>query len=459
MIWHTVGARVRDVVTTEVHWLQEDDSLADVLAAMERRDIVQATPVRARDGQPKGLLVRRDWLVLGRHRERPATVGEGARAWRAVDYEDSLDDALRVLEAERIGWLPVVDNGEVVGVVTRAVIRELQERLAPWRPPTFADGCRKAGFDRTAGERPSGMPTIDSALDREIDKAIELLRSVPFEELQRRGWHFQPNHYYWPLNDIPFLREHPEVWMGRSVPAEIDWDMEGQFQLLESISPYLTELADVPAGLPSGVGEFVWNNPSFPRGDAYAYYGIVRKLKPRRLIEVGAGWSTLVMARAIAKNATSCEVTLVEPDPPWGVLGKLPAGWTLVEDLVQFVGTAMFEALEPGDVLFYDGSHCVRTGGDVNWIFFEVLPRLAPGVFIHVHDVAWPWDYPAEFILDEGLSWNEQYFVQAFLMGNRSYRVRLAVSMLPLLQRGEVSAHLPEGASGGSLWIEKLGAS
>jgi hypothetical protein len=300
------------------------------------------------------------------------------------------------------------------------------------------------------------MPPVDAALDAEIDKAIEVLRAVPFEELQRRGWHFQPNHYQWPLNDIPFLREHPELWVGRRIPAEIDWDLDGQLELVESIVPYLDELADVPEGPPTHAGEFVWDNPSFQRGDAYAYYGIVRRLGPRRVIEVGAGWSTLVLARAIARNSGSCEVTLVEPNLQKDVLGELPAAWAVEEDLVQFVDTTIFEALEPGDVLFYDGSHCVRTGSDVNWIFFEVLPRLSPGVFIHIHDLAWPWDYPVPWVVDEGLSWNEQYLVQAFLMGNRLYRVRLAVSMLPLIQRDDVKALVAKGAKGGSLWIEKV---
>ncbi len=294
--------------------------------------------------------------------------------------------------------------------------------------------------------------------DREIDEAIELLRSVPFEELQRRGWHLQPNHYYWPLNDVPFLRQHPEVWIRTRVPSDIDWDLDAQVNLLEETAPYFAELDDVPEGPPSDPGEYVWNNVALPRMDALAYYGIVRRLKPCRVIEVGAGWSSLVLARAVAKNGDGCEVTLIDPEPPWDVLGPLPPGWTLVESQVQLTDVSMFETLEAGDVLFFDGSHCVRTGSDVNWIFFEVLPRLAPGVWIHVHDLAWPWDYSVQWVLDEGLSWNEQYLVQAFLMGNRDYRVRFAVAMLPALRRDEMRAILSEVMFGVSLWMEKLPA-
>jgi Methyltransferase domain len=210
----------------------------------------------------------------------------------------------------------------------------------------------------------------------------------------------------------------------------------------------------VPEGPPGAPGQFVWENGAFPRGDAVAYYGLVRHLRPRRVVEVGAGWSSLVLRRALAANDERCDVTLIEPRPNMEVLGELPAGWKLVDTLVQFAGLADFEALEPGDVLFYDGSHCVHTGSDVNWIFFEVLPRLRPGVWIHVHDIGWPWDYGPEWVLDEGLSWNEQYLVQAFLMNNDAYRVRLAANMLRVLRPDEVAELLP--LPGSSVWIEKL---
>jgi methyltransferase family protein len=331
----------------------------------------------------------------------------------------------------------------------------LRKLLGTWRPPSFSDLARRAPFT-AVDERPDEMPAPDPVRDRQIDDALDVLKSVPFEELQRRGWHFQPNHYYWPLNDISFLRRHPDIWLRPSVPADIEWDLDGEFRLLEEITPYFAELVDVPAGPLTRAGEFVWENASLLPGDARVYYGILRKLKPRRVVEVGAGWSSLLMAQAVSRNARACEVTLIEPDPPWDVLGELPTDWELVEDRVQFADTAIFERLSPGDVLFYDGSHCIGTGSDVNWIFFEVLPRLAPGVWIHVHDLAWPWDYPWQWILDEGLSWNEQYFVQAFLMNNDAYRVRLAVAMLWAHRQPEITALVGEPVLGGSLWIEKV---
>jgi hypothetical protein len=333
-----------------------------------------------------------------------------------------------------------------VAAVRRSLIGRLAGQLAdPSQPPPAPE----------RSDRPAGFPRIGTLHDREIDASLQVLLDVPFEELQCRGWHLQPNNHETPLNDLPFLRAHPELWIRLELPREVDLNVDGQLKLLERIARYLPELDDVPE-TPSGAGTFAWENASFPRGDAMTYYGIVRELRPRRVIEVGAGWSSLVLARAVAENDQPCEVTLIDVGRP-AAIGALPEGWTFVESPVQLTDLCAFEALGPGDILFYDGSHCVRTGGDVNWIFFEVLPRLVPGVWIHVHDLMWPWDYMPNWVLDEGLSWNEQYLVQAFLMANTAYRVRFAMSFLANLHPKEVEGAHPDFTSGSSLWIEKLG--
>jgi hypothetical protein len=327
-------------------------------------------------------------------------------------------------------------------------------RLSGWRAGTME--ARRAGVRQQPESRPDGLRPTSPELDRAITSALELLRSVPFEELQLRGWHFQPNDYLTPLNDLAFLRAHPELWTRCKLPAEIEWNLGTQLELLQRIGGFVGELSDVPAGPPTRPGELAWGGGAFPRGDAYAYYGIVRELQPDRVVEIGPGRSSLVLARALAANENGCDVTLVDPFPRWDVLGPLPVGWKMIEAPVQLVDLVQFEALVRGDVLFYDGSHCVRTGGDVNWLFFEVLPRLASGVWIHVHDLTWPWDYVPEWVLDDGLSWNEQYFVQAFLTGNSRYAVRFATAMLETLHRSEVVRFLGDRSAGGSLWIEKL---
>ena len=92
---------------------------------------------------------------------------------------------------------------------------------------------------------PAPGPPVGTVSARHVDEALDYLRSIPFQELQRRGWHLQPNHYYWPLNDIAFLREHPELWHGRGLPAGIDWDLDGQVAFARDLAASYGELADV----------------------------------------------------------------------------------------------------------------------------------------------------------------------------------------------------------------------
>jgi Methyltransferase domain len=321
-------------------------------------------------------------------------------------------------------------------------------RRMPLAKPIAPSGPDEHG----EGER----PPLGPLLDREVDRALALLADMPFEELQDRGWHLQPNSYPWPLNDVHFLRDNPDLWMRRSLPQGIEWDLDGQEELARRLAHHAHELGDVPDRIPDHGAELTWHNGLMSSGDIYAYYGLVRELGPRRVIEVGSGWSSLVLARALVANDAPVAVTLIEPTPNQALLAEFRPQWKLVPHLVQHVDVHLFEELEAGDLLFYDGSHVTRTGGDLNWMLFDVLPRLSPGVWVHFHDLFWPNDYPSWWILDEGITWNEQYVLQAFLMHNQAYRVRLATKMLWLERREALAPLFEAGFDGGSLWLEKV---
>jgi Methyltransferase domain/CBS domain len=426
--------------------LHETDSVGDALRRMDDLGVAALSVIGEREIW-KGLALRDELEAV---RDRARAVGDYARPELALSPDESVEAALRRLVEQRRGSLPVVEGETVIGVLSRSDVRfrlGIEERLAQRRPPDFTASIR----GQLAKPPPGGATPAD-----EIGAALALLSSVPFEELQRRGWHLQPNHYYWPLNDLAFLRENSQLWITNKLPAGIEWDLDGQEQLFRRVMQHAAELDHVRVSPPAKPGEFIWENGVFFGGDAHAYYGLVRELKPQRVIEVGSGWSSLLLGRALEANMAPSEVTLIEPEPNWAVLGDLPLGWQMIESKVQEVDIALFESLEPGDILFYDGSHCVRTASDVNWIFFEVLPRLAQGVWIHIHDINWPHDYPPEWILDEGLSWNEQYLLQAFLMHNSAYRVRLAMNVLWTQRANEVAPILPGRVPGGSVWLEKV---
>jgi hypothetical protein len=234
-------------------------------------------------------------------------------------------------------------------------------------------------------------------------------------------------HYYEPYFDARDLRRPLDE--ARDLPG-IDWNEAGQLELLSTLT-FQEELAglDKPA---SGGLDFRFGNGAFESGDAEFLYQMVRKLKPARLIEVGSGHSTLLAHAAILRNRNEagghdCRHICIEPfENPW--LDK--AGVTVLRQRVEEVDLSLFDELGCNDLLFIDSSHVIRPQGDVVTEYLGILPRLRPGVVVHVHDVFSPRDYPAEWVLDKALLWDEQYLLEAFLTCNSDWSIIGALNFL-----------------------------
>jgi predicted O-methyltransferase YrrM len=299
-----------------------------------------------------------------------------------------------------------------------------------------------------------------------IDQAIETLEAASIKEVQDHGYHFQRRDYYSALNDIPFLTENWDLWHERPPPPGIRWDLDAQIDEVRHVSRYLAELANIPFDPPQGPPRYHWDNNFWRGSDALVHYGLLRHAKPRHVVEIGAGWSSLLMADALERNRAEGSaptiVDQIEPYPRRELLSALPSDWTLHKTILQRVDLRVFDSLEAGDVCFFDGSHVARAGSDVVWFFFDVLPRLKPGVLVHVHDIFWPTDYPDEWIFERGQTWNEQYVLQAFLMYNSDFAPMICNNML-FRHRREELANLFSGVpethhSGASVWFRRTGA-
>jgi predicted O-methyltransferase YrrM len=195
-------------------------------------------------------------------------------------------------------------------------------------------------------------------------------------------------------------------------------------------------------------------NGMYDAADALVYQAFVRRLKPRRVIEVGAGYSTAKLLDTAERYVPELEVTCVEPYPD-RLLGLL-----LPEDKVDLIAAPVqdvpmdtYSRLESGDVLFIDSTHVAKAGSDVLWLFLRVLPRLAKGVVVHIHDVFWPFEYPAEW-LREGRAWNEDYLLHAFLCHNEAWRIELFSSWLWQRHPDLVPPEL-RGDHPGSIWLRR----
>jgi predicted O-methyltransferase YrrM len=315
------------------------------------------------------------------------------------------------------------------------------------------------------GQTPPPTPVVEQPVAEEdpLGQAIEILRETPILEIQKRGYHFQPCDYYSALNDLQLLSDNHDLWHDRPMPAGIEWDLDGQMDTVKRIAAHAHELADVPQDMAPGPPSYHWKNDFWSDADALVQYCLFRDAKPRRVVEIGCGWSSLLMAKALGRNesegAPPTVVDQVEPFARKELLSALPSHWDLHETILQRAPLEIFESLQAGDVCFYDGSHVARAGSDVNWFFFEVVPRLRPGVLIHVHDIFWPADYPDQWIFERGQTWNEQYVLQAFLMYNDEFEPLICNTALFTDRRAEFTglfkSVLPTVGHGGSIWLQR----
>ena len=265
------------------------------------------------------------------------------------------------------------------------------------------------------------------------------------------------DHYYEPSFRNAPIRELLST--PRDLPG-IVWNVAGQLRLLASFS-YNDELATV-SRQERGRYEFYMENGAFGSGDAEYWYNLIRLKKPKRIIEIGSGFSTRMARRALKANELEdtgyhCEHILIEPyEHEW--LEELDV--TVIREKVENSDMRMFEKLEADDILFIDSSHIIRPRGDVIFEYLEILPTLDVGVIVHIHDIFSPKDYPAEWIVDEVRFWNEQYLLEAFLTSNSDWRIIGALNFLRHHNYGELKAKCPfltEDREPGSFYIQRVG--
>jgi hypothetical protein len=274
---------------------------------------------------------------------------------------------------------------------------------------------------------------------------------------------FPPGHFYSPIVEpAEVARRSDAVWPAHPVVAGIDFDPAGHAHLLDAVFPPLLRDYAYADRLPErdDLREYYNLNSQFGWLDSRAAFALLRHWAPRRVVEVGSGYSSLLMAD-VGRRFLGPDFRLACIEPfPRPFLRGLP-GVELIVAPVQDVDLAVFDRLQPGDVLFIDSSHVAKTGSDVNRLYFDVLPRLPRGVRVHVHDIFLPHEYPRDWVLEENRSWNEQYLVRALLMDSTRLRVRFGSSYAWATFPDKV-AHalgLPagQGYGGGSLWLEVVG--
>jgi hypothetical protein len=259
---------------------------------------------------------------------------------------------------------------------------------------------------------------------------------------------FQP--YYWPIPDRRSLTD--DVFSRRSDLPGVDLNGQSQFALLDEFrSRYAAEYATI--------------DRAFGEVDAQVLYCMLRHHKPARVIEIGSGQSTRLTAKALLKNASEQRerpapaFTAIEPFPAPDIRAGFPGLTALLPCPAQDVPLETFAELDAGDVLFIDSSHVLAIGSDVQYEFLEIIPRLRPGVLVHVHDVFLPAEYPKKWVMD-GRFWDEQYLLQAFLSLNDSFEVLWAGHWMHLAHpdrlKSAFATYDPARAAPGSFWMRRV---
>lgn len=294
-------------------------------------------------------------------------------------------------------------------------------------------------------------------------KIITLLNKLPHvRNLYKQSLNsFHPNgHFYSPIISIEDIKKREtEIWknvdtdgiLGINLRTEEQKELVKQFTLYYNDIPFKDEKQnDI---------RYYFKNEYYSYTDAIILYSFIRHFKPKRIIEIGSGFSSAVM---LDTNELFFEnqIDLTFIDPYSERLVSLmkqedKQRVKLIETDVQLIPVNIFQELQAGDILFVDSTHVTKTGSDVNYILFEILPVLNSGVLIHFHDIFYPFEYPKEWVF-KGFNWNEDYILKAFLMYNTKFKIKVFSEYLHKHHK-ETFTDLPLTYlnTGGNLWIEK----
>jgi hypothetical protein len=302
---------------------------------------------------------------------------------------------------------------------------------------------------------PDDTPDVDALQRRVAELEAELERW--------RTWR-PPGHFYSPIPDLETLRPREDELFDCSLRAlpGIDARVEQQLALMADFARLYRDQPWHDA--PTDGRRYGFLNDQYSYSDAIFLFCMLRTARPARVIEVGSGHSSAAMLDTadlfLDSDGSRVDFTFIDPYPDRLHSVLRPEDHDRVRILdtpVQDVPLETFDALQANDVLFIDSTHVSKTGSDVNRLYFEVLPRLAPGVLVHIHDVHYPFEYPREWVF-EGRAWNEVYLLRAFLLFNRGFEIVCMNTALEHYQPAWFREHMPLCLEnpGGSIWLRRL---
>lgn len=268
-----------------------------------------------------------------------------------------------------------------------------------------------------------------------------------------------PGHFYSPIPSLSDIEDKKAVLWSRpeNIPG-INLNPTKQLALIEKLGSFYDEQpfsSDKADGL-----RYFFNCGFFSYCDGLILYSLIRHLEPKRIIEVGSGFSSCnIMDTNELFFGNEIRCTFIEPYPD-RLMSNISQSdrekHEVIVEKLQDVPLEKFAELGENDILFIDSSHVSKCGSDVNYIIFELLPSLKKNIYIHFHDIFYPFEYPLEWY-HKGRCWNEAYILRAFLQFNDSFEIVLFNDYMGYFYKPALKKNMPICLknSGGSLWLRK----
>jgi acetyltransferase-like isoleucine patch superfamily enzyme len=315
----------------------------------------------------------------------------------------------------------------------------------------------RAGIEITRSRGDNGATAETETIPR---GRTEPFTTDDYDVLPKGQFDIVRRDFYSPVPHLDTLPQ--DIFERQSALGGIELNVASAMELVDTdLMPFIREM-DFPLEGPRPPGEFFLNNGNYESVDSELLYATVRARKPGRVIELGSGYTTLLIGAACRRNADDgvpTEHLAYDPFPREEIFGTTPPPPTHFSPTsATEVPLEAFEDLDAGDILFVDTTHTVKLGSDVNFIVLDVLPVLKPGVIVHFHDIFLPWEYPRPWFEVMQYHWAEQYLLQAFLAFNDAYDVLLPAQALAREFPERLAASIPSfepGMRPGAMWLTR----
>ena len=290
---------------------------------------------------------------------------------------------------------------------------------------------------------------------------IYFLRYLYYSIVTNSLWFYRhyPGHYSSPIPSTTYINSNRErIFSKIRYDDGINLNSDFQKTLLKTFCEYFKDFSPPRTKSPEKL--YYYSNNMYGFNDAFILYCFLRKYQPKRVIEVGSGFSSALMLDVTKEITPETHFTFIDPYSTniRKFLDLSPPGkYKLVTTEVQNLDLSTYSELKENDILFIDSSHVIKIGSDLTTLIYSILPSLQKGVIIHIHDIWYPFEYP-EKLLKEGRAWNEIYLIRSFLQFNSSFQILFYNSFIESTYKNLIDNCMPGyfKDSGKSLWLQKI---